>query len=97
MVLNTDSLPVANMSEIAMLHRQHFLRMFRQCYQLTPHQYLTEIRLLRAQQLLLHSKDNILDICQQTGFESPSTFSGLFGRRFGLSPAAFRRSRQVRN
>ncbi|HVU55935.1 MAG TPA: AraC family transcriptional regulator [Puia sp.] len=86
-----------DMAEVAMLHRQHFLRMFRQCYRLTPHQYLTETRLLRARQLLLQTEDSVLQVCQQTGFESPSSFSGLFSRRFGLSPAVFRRSQPIRS
>ncbi|MBN9385351.1 MAG: helix-turn-helix transcriptional regulator [Chitinophagaceae bacterium] len=92
-----SSVTLDDMAEIAMLNRQHFLRMFRQCYRLTPHQFLTEIRLQQAQHRLLHSEDSVTLICLQTGFESLSSFSGLFRQRFGLSPSALRRSRQVMN
>src|SRR6185312_48675 len=36
----------------AALNRQHFLRMFRDCFGLTPHQYLTEVRLTAARRFL---------------------------------------------
>jgi AraC-like DNA-binding protein len=80
-----------DMARVAALNTQHFLRMFRDCYGRTPHRFLTDTRLEAARQLLLHSRESIADICRQTGFESASTFSGLFRRRFGSSPVAYRK------
>lgn len=70
-------LTVGDMARVAALNTQHFLRMFRDCYGRTPHRFLTGIRLEAARQLLLHSGESVVAICRQTGFESPSTFSGL--------------------
>lgn len=82
---------IDDMARVATLNTQHFLRMFRDCYGRTPHRFLTDTRLEAARQLLLHSPDSISAICRQTGFESASTFSGLFRQRFGRSPTAFRK------
>ena len=45
-------LPLNKMAETALLNSQHFLRMFRDCYGITPHQYIINVRLAAARQLL---------------------------------------------
>lgn len=79
-----------DMASIASLNSQHFLRLFRDCYGLTPHRFLTTTRLEAARQLLLSSGETISVICRQTGFESLSSFSGLFRMQFGMTPSACR-------
>ena len=83
-------LPLDKMAETALLNSQHFLRMFRDCYGITPHQYVIDVRLTAARHLLLETKEPVSAICRSTGFESLSSFSGLFRHRFGDSPKAFR-------
>src|SRR5579863_138531 len=83
-------LPLESIAEKAQLNRQHFLRMFRDCFGATPHQYLMEVRLAAARELLADTTEPVTAICRMTGFESPPSFSGLFRRRFGVSPTAFR-------
>jgi AraC-like DNA-binding protein len=78
------------MAESAMMNSQHFLRMFRECYGITPHQFVIDVRLTVARQLLTDTKQPVSAICRQTGFESFSSFSGLFRRRFGSSPTGYR-------
>ena len=75
---------------VAALSPNHLLRTFKQVFQQTPYQYLTEKRLAHAQHLLRHTALPVTEICFAIGFESPSSFSGLFRRRFGLSPQAYR-------
>ena len=87
--------PLETMAEAAQLHRQHFLRMFRDCFGITPHQYIIEVRLAAARDLLLQSSEPVTAICRLTGFESLSSFSGLFRQRFGASPKAYRDSPRV--
>jgi transcriptional regulator GlxA family with amidase domain len=82
--------PLETMAETALLNRQHFLRMFRDCFGITPHQYVIDVRLTAARQLLLETKEPVTAICRATGFESLPSFSGLFRQRFGVSPTAYR-------
>jgi len=76
---------------VAMLNRQHFLRLFKQAFQITPHQYLTEVRINKAKELLTTTGKPVSGICQEVGFESLSSFSVLFKKRFGVSPVQLRR------
>ena len=79
------------MAESAMMNSQHFLRMFRDCYGITPHQFVIDVRLTVARQLLTETEEPVSAICRQTGFESFSSFSGLFRQRFGSSPTSYRK------
>lgn len=76
---------------VANMNSQHFLRMFRQIFQITPHQYLVNIKLEKAKQLLHTTTLPVLEICNAIGFESVYSFSLLFRKKFGLPPARFRK------
>ena len=57
--------------------------------------YLRELRLRRAHDLLTHgdaSKEQIGDIAYRCGFEDPVHFTRLFRQRFGLTPSELRSS-----
>jgi AraC-like DNA-binding protein len=68
----------------------HFHRAFTQAVGITPHGYLTEIRLGRAWGML-KSGAPVKEACGAVGFTSVGSFSRLFRRRFGVAPGAVRR------
>lgn len=78
-------------ADIAMLNSEHFLRLFKQAFNITPHQFLTKVRIDKAKHLLNETNETVSMICQLVGFESVSSFSGLFKQRMGISPAQFRK------
>jgi AraC-like DNA-binding protein len=82
---------LAEMASAAHLSVHHFLRLFKSLYGATPHQYLTRLRLGHAGDLLRRTDRSINDICFDSGFESPTSFSLLFRRHFGVAPSHFRR------
>ena len=92
----SSPLTLDDMAARALLNSQHFLRMFRDCYGITPHRFLTDTRLEAARRLLTETEQPVSAICRQTGFESLSSFSGLFSQRFGASPSAYRRDHTLR-
>lgn len=81
-------------ASVACLSPNHFLRSFKELFHVTPHQYLTEQRLARACQLLQCSDKSIIEICFDVGFQSVGSFSELFRRRIGSSPAQFRQQKR---
>jgi AraC-like DNA-binding protein len=83
-----------DMARVACLSTNHFLRTFKQAFRQTPHQYLTRIRLERAQGLLTQTDRPVTDICFDVGFESVGSFSWLFSHRVGLAPEAYRRAKR---
>lgn len=86
-----DELTLADLSAEADLSAWHFLRAFRETFGETPHAFLTRMRLARAKELLTVSRRPVTEVCFDVGFTSLGSFSTLFHRHVGVSPAEFRR------
>ena len=72
--------------------RVHFVRMFRTATGYSPHSYLLNLKLERAQQLLRNPSMSLIDIALDCGFSSHSHMSRLFHKIVGVTPSAYRRS-----
>lgn len=77
-----------DIADEALFSRFHFIRLFRKIVGKTPHQYLIDVRIEQAKQLLREGA-TVSATCFAVGFDSVSSFSGLFKRRTGLSPSVF--------
>jgi transcriptional regulator GlxA family with amidase domain len=65
-------------------------RLFRRYLSATPKKYYTDLRLQRAQQLLLQTNMTVTAVGVACGFNTASHFSRLFRARFGTSPHRLR-------
>jgi AraC family transcriptional regulator len=72
--------------------RVHFVRMFRAATGYSPHNYLLNLRLERARELLNNQSLSLIDIALDCGFSSHSHMSRLFHKSVGVTPSAYRRS-----
>ena len=57
---------------------------------LSPHQYLLELRLVRARNLLAETQLSVKEIAMQTGFGDEFYFSRLFRQKLNQSPSQWR-------
>ena len=64
----------------------HFARCFKQTAGMTPHQFVTRERILRAREMLLSGKQSIGEIAMALGFASQSHFADVYRRITGSSP-----------
>jgi AraC-like DNA-binding protein len=69
---------------------RHFNRLFRVRFGTPTRVRQTELRLLKARQLLEASRQPIAEIAADCGYHSLSLFNSLFRRRFGMSPSEWR-------
>lgn len=83
-------LDLDEISSHACFSRYHFLRLFRQAFNKTPHQYLVERRIERAKELLSANDLRVTDVCFEVGFQSLGSFSSLFHKSVGHAPVTFR-------
>ena len=68
----------------------YFSRSFRKYFGINFVQYLQQVRLDNAKQLLKSSSLTVAEISEKTGFQSLSYFSTIFKRETGLSPNQYR-------
>jgi len=80
-----------DVSAQANLSPYHFLRVYKQTFQETPHEFLTRLRIEKAKTLLARGSHNVTEACFEVGFSSLGSFSTLFNHRVGLSPSEYRR------
>ena len=66
-------------------------RLFRRYLGCPPKRFYNQLRLQRAQDLLLQSRMSVTEVSTACGFNSMTHFSKLFRERFGLSPTQVRR------
>jgi AraC-like DNA-binding protein len=57
---------------------------------LGPHQYLLELRLVRARSLLVETELSVREIAMKVGFEDEFYFSRLFHQKLNLTPSQWR-------
>lgn len=84
-----EAINLDEISQKAFLSRYHFHRLFSQVYKKTPHQYLTLKRIEKAKDLLAENKQ-VIDVCNEVGFESLGSFSVLFKKEIGFAPTYYR-------
>lgn len=84
-------LKLTDISKQACLSRYHFLRLFRDAFETTPHQYLIQRRIEKAKELLRSRQLSVTDICFEVGFQSLGSFSTQFRRCVGKTPVDYRR------
>ncbi len=86
-----EAIDLDNISGEAALSKFHFIRLFAKTYGRTPHQYLTEVRIQKAKELL-KEKIAVEQVCFAVGFSSVSSFTGLFKKRTGQTPSFYQLS-----
>lgn len=94
LVADPDS-SVQAVADALNLSATQFTRRFREAYGIPPIRYLTELRLAKAQRLLLDTEHTVTAIAELCGYRSPFYFSRAFSKAIGESPAKFRASRRV--
>jgi AraC-like DNA-binding protein len=83
-----DNIGLKNISDEAHFSKFHFIRLFKNAYGKTPHQYLTSVRIDRAKEMLQLEK-TVSFACNSLGFESLGSFSRLFKQIVGITPSAY--------
>jgi len=84
----SENIDLDNIADEAFFSKYHFIRQFKKIYGKPPHQYLITVRIEKAMQLL-RTDIPVSEACYAVGFESLSTFSGLFKRIVGLTPSNY--------
>ena len=91
---NLGDPPLSNIkiAEETGISEVYLRRLFRESYKTTPKQYIIEIRIKKAGQLLHENRLTIHDIAMQCEFSSVYHFCRAFKQYSGLTPSEYRSS-----
>ena len=85
-----SAIDLDNIATEASFSKFHFIRLFKKIYDRTPHQYLTSVRIEKAK-LLLQTEIAVAEVCFSVGFDSISSFTGLFKRITSATPSHYQK------
>ncbi len=91
----SEAIDLDNISDEASFSKFHFIRLFKSIYGKTPHQYLTRVRIEHAKSWL-QKGISARETCFRVGFDSVSSFTGLFKKHVRLSPSVYQEQHKQR-
>jgi AraC-like DNA-binding protein len=90
-----EKIDLDNIADEAHFSKFHFIRLFKKIYGKTPHHYLTQVRVNHAKELLM-KEDSVSEVSFSIGFESVTSFTGLFKKLVGVTPSVFQQKQHER-
>lgn len=85
---------ISRMVELSGRTREHLSRSMKKYKALTLSEYINELRLAYAANMLIQSDMHIVDLCYESGFSSLDYFGKQFKLKYGMSPSKFRSTMQ---
>lgn len=92
-----EPITLADMASAAGLSRMHFAAQFRIATGMRPHEFLLRQRIEKAQQMLLGTRDPLVEIALCVGFQTQAHFTTVFRRFVGDTPYQWRCANRARN
>jgi len=83
-------LSLDDLAGAAHLSTTHFLRLFKETFNLSPIQYLIRLRIAKACALLNDKTLTVSEIAVRVGFDDSNYFSRQFKQVIGVSPRVYR-------
>ncbi|MCS2405263.1 AraC family transcriptional regulator [Bacteroides salyersiae] len=85
--LNYQSeITMQDVAEHAGISERYLRRLFSQYLNLSPLEYLNQMRINKAVELLRNTEMSVKEVCYLCGFQSPQYFSRIFKQQMGVSP-----------
>lgn len=91
-----EALTIAQIAQSAAISESECLRCFRSMIGSTPIQYVKQLRVHRAAQLLLSTDQKIADIGAACGFQEMSYFARTFRQLKGVTPSEYRNQAEAK-
>ncbi|HEY4185773.1 MAG TPA: AraC family transcriptional regulator [Polyangia bacterium] len=85
------NISLLEMAAVAGYSADHFARLFKRTFRVSPHQYILSRRIERAKSLLREPKQSLVDVALACGFSSQAHLNTMFKRSTGVTPGVYRR------
>lgn len=86
----TRNFSIDELADMMHLSKSQFFRVFKNELGLSPTQYINNVRILHAQELLTKTSSNITEISMLSGFSDIYYFSRCFKEWVGITPTQYR-------
>ncbi len=87
----TEGITITDVATHTGYSGSYFGYLFKKKHSMSVIQYVRELQLAKAKDLLLNTSFSISAVAGYVGFDDPNYFSSLFKKHFGLSPKEYRK------
>ena len=88
-----ENIPASVLAAECAMSETHFRRRFRQAFGTAPGEYIAELRISRAKELLLTRLYRVSEVAEMSGYSDANYFARLFKSKVGMTPVEFTESR----
>lgn len=85
----SESISISKLADMCAFSETYFRKLFKKIYDLSPNQYIINLRLEYASQLLQSHLYTVSEVSEKAGFHDTKYFSRLFRKNFGCSPREY--------
>lgn len=86
-----EHLSIGALAGLCGYSKDHFTRKFKEAYGRPPCQYITDLKLARAKELLRATDKTVAAIAEELGFGDAGYFTNFFCQKTGLAPSYYRK------
>ena len=86
----TEHISNKELAKLCSISQDCFIRTFKMYYDTTPRQYILDLRIKKAKEMLVSHSKNVNEIAYSLGFESATYFSNMFKKKVGVSPNQYK-------
>ena len=87
----SEKITIKDMANLFFYNEKHLGKMFKKYTGTTFNQYINNVRLKKATELLANSEKNITEIALNCGFTDSAYFNRLFKSRMNITPSEYRK------
>ena len=91
----STNIKISQFADKYFFSKEYLTRQFKARYHCGIYEYVLQVRMERARDLLLNPDIKIQDIAQRVGYTDNNYFSKAFRTYYGISPTAFRQEQHI--
>lgn len=88
-------LNLQELADVVSFDKIYFLKKFKKLTGITPMEYIRNVRMEKAKELLVYSDMNITQVAECVGFRSIHHFSNCFSKYTGMTPSKFKKDKYI--
>lgn len=85
-----ETILISDLASLSAVSETYFRKLFKKVYSISPSQYIMNLRLEYASQLLQSQLYSVLQVSEQSGFNDVKYFSRIFKKHYGISPLKYK-------
>lgn len=89
---NDPELTISSLASVCNMSECYFRRIFKRVFELSPKEYLKNLRIHQAERLLKETEKSVTEIADESGFTDVYHFSKTFKQQTKMTPSEYKKS-----